>query len=139
MTISWDWIADNLDEIGAATLEHLQLTLIAVGVGFAISLLLGLAAYRWRRLYGPIAGVAGLLYTIPSLALFAVLVPFTGLTVLTAEIGLVTLHPPDPGPGRRLRARRRPPRRGGGGDGHGLHGAASDWPAWSCRSPCRSS
>lgn len=89
MTISWEWIADNLDEIGAATLEHLQLTLIAVGVGFAISLLLGLAAYRWRGLYGPIAGVAGLLYTIPSLALFAVLVPFTGLTVLTAEIGLV--------------------------------------------------
>jgi osmoprotectant transport system permease protein len=89
VTISWEWIADNLDEIGAATLEHLQLTLIAVGVGFAISLLLGLAAYRWRGLYGPIAGVAGLLYTIPSLALFAVLVPFTGLTVLTAEIGLV--------------------------------------------------
>jgi osmoprotectant transport system permease protein len=89
VTISWEWIADNLDESGAATLEHLQLTLIAVGVGFAISLLLGLAAYRWRGLYGPIAGVAGLLYTIPSLALFAVLVPFTGLTVLTAEIGLV--------------------------------------------------
>jgi osmoprotectant transport system permease protein len=89
VTISWEWIVDNLDEIGAATLEHLQLTLIAVGVGFAISLLLGLAAYRWRGLYGPIAGVAGLLYTIPSLALFAVLVPFTGLTVLTAEIGLV--------------------------------------------------
>ena len=47
------------------------------------------AIYRWRRLYGPVAGVAGLLYTIPSLALFAVLVPFTGLSVLTAEIGLV--------------------------------------------------
>jgi osmoprotectant transport system permease protein len=90
MTISWEWIAGNLDEIAAATLDHLQLTLIAVGVGFTISLVLGLAAYRWRGLYGPIAGVAGLLYTIPSLALFAVLVPFTGLTVLTAEIGLVT-------------------------------------------------
>jgi len=89
VTISWEWIAGNLDEIAAATLDHLQLTLIAVGVGFAISLVLGLAAYRWRGLYGPIAGVAGLLYTIPSLALFAVLVPFTGLTVLTAEIGLV--------------------------------------------------
>ena len=90
MTIRWDWIAGNLDEIAAATLDHLQLTLIAVGVGFAFSLVLGLAAYRWRRLYGPIAGTAGLLYTIPSLALFAVLVPFTGLTVLTAEIGLVS-------------------------------------------------
>jgi osmoprotectant transport system permease protein len=90
MTIQWDWIAGNLDEIAAATLDHLWLTIIAVGVGFALSLALGLAAYRWRRLYGPIAGAAGLLYTIPSLALFAVLVPFTGLSVLTAEIGLVS-------------------------------------------------
>lgn len=90
MRIQWDWIAGNLGEIAAATLDHLGLTLMAVGVGFALSLALGLAAYRWRPLYGPIAGVAGLLYTIPSLALFAVLVPFTGLSVLTAEIGLVS-------------------------------------------------
>lgn len=90
MTVDWDWIAGNLDQIGEATLAHLQLTLIAVGVGFAISLVLGLLAWRRRGLYGPIAGIAGLLYTIPSLALFAVLVPFTGLTVLTAEIGLVS-------------------------------------------------
>jgi osmoprotectant transport system permease protein len=90
VNIRWDWIAGNLDEIWAATLEHLQLTLIAVGVGFALSLALALAINRWRRLYGPVAGIAGLLYTIPSLALFAVLVPFTGLSVLTAEIGLVS-------------------------------------------------
>jgi osmoprotectant transport system permease protein len=90
MTIRWDWITGNLDEIAAATLDHLVLTLIAVGVGFALSMALGLVAYRWRPLYGPIAGVAGLLYTIPSLALFMVLVPFTGLSVLTAEIGLVS-------------------------------------------------
>lgn len=90
MRIQWDWIAGNVDQIAAATLEHLQLTIIAVGVGFAISLVLALVVYRWRRLYGPVAGIAGLLYTIPSLALFAVLVPFTGLSVLTAEIGLVS-------------------------------------------------
>jgi osmoprotectant transport system permease protein len=90
MKIQWEWIAGNLDEIARATLDHLWLTLIAVGVGFALSLALGLAAYRWRPLYGPVAGVAGLLYTIPSLALFAVLVPFTGLSFLTAEIGLVS-------------------------------------------------
>lgn len=90
MSISWEWIAGNLDQIAQATLEHLLLTVIAVGAGFAMSLVLGLASYRWRRVYGPVAGVAGLLYTIPSLALFAVLVPFTGLTVLTAEIGLVS-------------------------------------------------
>jgi osmoprotectant transport system permease protein len=90
VNIRWDWIGGNLDEIWAATMEHLQLTLIAVGVGFALSLVLALAIHRWRRLYGPVAGVAGLLYTIPSLALFAVLVPFTGLSLLTAEIGLVS-------------------------------------------------
>lgn len=90
MTIRWEWIAGNLDEIAAATLEHLQLTLIAVVVGFALSLLLAIGIHRWRRLYGPVTGIAGLLYTIPSLALFAVLVPFTGLSVLTAEIGLVS-------------------------------------------------
>jgi osmoprotectant transport system permease protein len=88
--IRWDWIGANLGEIADATLRHLELTLIAVVVGFALSLALGLAAYRWRRLYGPFTGAAGILYTIPSLALFAILVPFTGLSVLTAEIGLVS-------------------------------------------------
>ena len=90
MTIRWDWIAGNLDVVAAATLEHLQLTLIAVTVGFALSFALALAIHRRRSLYGPVAGIAGLLYTIPSLALFAVLVPFTGLSLLTAEIGLVS-------------------------------------------------
>jgi osmoprotectant transport system permease protein len=89
VNVRWDWISGNLDEIAAATLQHLWLTLIAVSVGFAMSLVLALVSYRWRRLYGPLTGVAGVLYTIPSLALFAVLVPFTGLSLLTAEIGLV--------------------------------------------------
>ena len=46
--------------------------------------------WRWRALRNPVLSVAGILYTIPSLALFALLVPFTGLTVVTAEIGLVS-------------------------------------------------
>jgi osmoprotectant transport system permease protein len=74
----------------AALMDHVVLTGIAVGVGFGISLLLALAIYRRRSLYGPIAGAAGILYTIPSLALFAFLVPFTGLSLVTAEIGLVS-------------------------------------------------
>ncbi len=88
--IRWDWIGGNLDQIASATWDHLVLTVIAVVIGFAISLGLGLAAHRRRVLYGPVAGVAGLLYTIPSLALFAILVPFTGLSILTAEVGLVS-------------------------------------------------
>jgi osmoprotectant transport system permease protein len=87
--IDWNWIARNLDEIGSALAEHLELTLIAVGIGFLLSFAATLVIYRFRRLYGPIAGITGIIYTIPSLALFAFLVPFTGLSLLTAEIGLI--------------------------------------------------
>ena len=87
--IDWAWIARNPDQIGSALAEHLELTLIAVGVGFLLSFAATLVIYRFRRLYGPIAGITGIIYTIPSLALFAFLVPFTGLSLLTAEIGLI--------------------------------------------------
>jgi osmoprotectant transport system permease protein len=88
--IWWDWVGRHTAQIQAATLEHLRLTLIAVGVGFAISLVLSAIALRVRWTYTPIAGVAGLLYTIPSLALFALLLPITGFNTLTAEIGLTS-------------------------------------------------
>lgn len=88
--MNWSWIASNVGQIMDATIDHIVLTVIAVGVGFAISLVLAILIHRDRRFYGPISGITGLLYTIPSLALFAVLVPFTGLSVLTAEIGLVS-------------------------------------------------
>ncbi|CAN5241888.1 ABC transporter permease [soil metagenome] len=87
--VRWDWVASHLDEIGLRIGEHLLLTVIAVSVGFALAFLLALASLRWPRFYGPSTWVAGILYTIPSLALFALLIPFTGLTLLTAEIGLV--------------------------------------------------
>jgi osmoprotectant transport system permease protein len=87
--IWWEWVWDHTDDIWAATVEHLQLTAIALGVGFVLSIVLSAVALRWRRTYGPIAGFSGILYAIPSLALFAILFPITGLTVLTAEIGLV--------------------------------------------------
>jgi osmoprotectant transport system permease protein len=85
----WSWVVDHLDDIQAATIEHLQLTFLAVAIGFAISFPLAVFAHRHRAVYGPITWVTGILYTIPSLALFAFLVPFTGLSTLTAEIGLV--------------------------------------------------
>lgn len=87
--IWWDWVESHTGEIRAATYEHLRLTLMAVGLGFAISLVLALIALRWRVARAVITGLAGLLYTIPSLALFGVLVTITGFTTLTAEIGLV--------------------------------------------------
>ncbi len=88
--IVWDWIGRNLENIWDRTVEHIVLTVIAVGIGVVISVALSLIALRWRRSYPPITWVASLLYTIPSLALFTFLVPFTGLSVLTAEIGLVS-------------------------------------------------
>lgn len=87
--IDWGWLADHLPALAYRTWQHLLLTAIAVGVGLGISLLLGVAAARHRRLYAPVAIVAGLLFTIPSLALFAALVPIVGLNILTAEIPLV--------------------------------------------------
>ncbi len=88
--IWWDWVGRHTHEIWLATLEHLRLTLLAVVIGLAISLLLAALSLRWRPLYTPLAGFAGLLCTIPSLALFALLLPITGFNTLTAEIGLVS-------------------------------------------------
>ncbi len=86
----WTWIGHNLDEIWARTLEHVELTVLAVVIGFAISLPLGVLAHRHRATYPPIAFVAGVLYTIPSLALFVTLIPLTHLSRTTALIGLVS-------------------------------------------------
>lgn len=88
--VRWDWVSTHATEIGERVAEHLELTVIAVVVGLLIALALSLLALRVPWLYPPITGFTGILYTIPSLALFAFLVPYTGLSVLTAEIGLVS-------------------------------------------------
>jgi osmoprotectant transport system permease protein len=91
--IEWDWIADHLtgpDGVWVRLTAHIRLTVIAVGIGLAISFVLALIVRRWRWTFAPVVWTTGILYTIPSLALFALLVPVTGLSVLTAEIGLVS-------------------------------------------------
>jgi osmoprotectant transport system permease protein len=88
--IRWDWTTRHLDVIGAALGQHIELTVIAVGLGVLIALPLGLLAWRERFLRGSVFSLTGILYTIPSLALFSFLIPFTGLSILTAEIGLVS-------------------------------------------------
>lgn len=87
--IDLPWLAENAGLIVGYLVQHIELTLLAVGVGFAIAIPAGFVAWRVPALRGLLLGIAGVLYTIPSLALFALLVPFTGLTTLTAEIGLV--------------------------------------------------
>src|SRR3954451_3122001 len=89
-TFCWGWVKDHWgDTLGPALWQHLELTLIAVSIGFAIAFPLALLAHRWRRLEQPLGAFSALVYTIPSLALFQLLVPFTGITWTTVEIALV--------------------------------------------------
>ena len=86
----WGWVRAHWgDTLGPALVQHLELTAIAVGIGFAIAFPLALLAHRFRRLEPPIGVFSALLYTIPSLAAFQLLVPFTGITWTTVEIALV--------------------------------------------------
>ena len=87
--IDWQWMVDHLDELAARTVQHLWLTLLAVTIGFVISFVLAIIAVRRRASYGPILGITDILYTIPSLALFAALVSITGITLVTVLIPLV--------------------------------------------------
>jgi osmoprotectant transport system permease protein len=88
--VNWDWVASNTDLLVEATVDHVVLTLVAVSIGFLLSFGLAVLIYRWRPLSGVVTGVTGVLYTIPSLALFAFLVPITGLSFVSAQIGLVS-------------------------------------------------
>jgi osmoprotectant transport system permease protein len=87
--IDWDWVDRNRDEVWQAFTEHVQLTAIAVGIGFVLAMAMALVARRWRWTYGPLAGISGILYSIPSLALFGLLVPSLGLGYVLAEVALV--------------------------------------------------
>jgi osmoprotectant transport system permease protein len=89
-TFCWGWVRDHWhDTLGPALWQHVELTLIAVAIGFAIAFPLALLAHRFRRLEQPFGAFSALVYTIPSLALFQLLVPFTGITWTTVEVALV--------------------------------------------------
>ena len=86
----WDWVGRNTDLIWSSLREHVILTVLAVGIGLVIALPLGIASSRWRRLYAPTLAVTGVLFTIPSLAAFSFLIPYTGLSRTTALIPLTS-------------------------------------------------
>ena len=88
--VDWGWIASHLDSIFLRIVQHLQLTVLPLLLGVIISLVLAVWAVRQPRVYGPITLVTGLLYTIPSLAAFAVLRPILGLSLITAIVPLTT-------------------------------------------------
>jgi osmoprotectant transport system permease protein len=85
-----DWVRDNWsDVLQPALVEHVQLTIIAVAIGLVLSLAAALLTHRFRLLERPFGTFSAVVYTIPSLALFQLLVPVTGLTVTTVEVALV--------------------------------------------------
>ena len=88
MTIDWAWITRHAGEIGAQLGQHGTLAGLSRVFGLAIAFPLALVAVRWPRLYGPSLALTGVLFTVPSLALFILLIPFTGLSMATSLIGL---------------------------------------------------
>ena len=83
------WIVDNYDRYVDPFVQHVFLTLASVAVGFAIAFALALLAHRHRWLIAPIVQVTGIMYTLPSIAVFFLLLPLTGRGNLTAIVALV--------------------------------------------------
>lgn len=84
------WVRDHWGDIlQPALLKHIEMTVIAISIGFVIAFVAALAAQRFGVLEASFGLLAALVYTIPSLALFEILVPITGINLLTIEIALV--------------------------------------------------
>jgi osmoprotectant transport system permease protein len=87
----WDWFSQRWSNTFVPAIwQHIELTAIAVGVGFVIAFALAVLAYRARWLIPPVTFVTSLLYTVPSLAAFEILVPIVGINYWTVEIPLVS-------------------------------------------------
>lgn len=90
-TFCWGWFSHHwADTFEPALIQHIELTVIAVGIGFAISFALAVLAHRVGWVTTPVTLLSSLLYTIPSLALFEILVGYTGINWYTVEIALVS-------------------------------------------------
>jgi len=84
------WVHEHWGDIlQPALIQHIELTLAVVGIGLAIAFLLALAGFRWRFLDPPLGAATDVLYTLPSIALFTILVSITGLEVITIAIPLI--------------------------------------------------
>jgi osmoprotectant transport system permease protein len=84
----FDWAKENIDRYGTPTLQHFELVLISVLLGFAVAFALALMAHRRRWLQPPLLAATGVIYTVPSLAFFFLLLPVTGLGRDTVIIAL---------------------------------------------------
>ena len=88
--VDWSWVGDHTTEIRQRIIEHLTLVGWSLLWGLVLALPLALLAHRYHFLRGPALSVTGILYTIPSIAAFALLLPYTGLSQNTAIIPLTT-------------------------------------------------
>lgn len=87
--IRWEWVVEEWDQISEAIVEHLTLTVLAMALGFAVSAVLAAIALRYRWTMTPITATTSLIYTLPSVALFALLAPvFGNLSRWTAVLPL---------------------------------------------------
>src|SRR4051812_32592023 len=86
--ICGEYVTSRKDMILGDLREHVMLTLVAVTAGFLLSIPLSLFVRRFRRSESTVVGLTSVLYGVPSVALFAILVPITGLSATTVEIGL---------------------------------------------------
>jgi osmoprotectant transport system permease protein len=80
--IDWEWIADNFfEDIVPAIQGHMYLSFVSVAIALAISLPVGILAARYRKIYPPVTFLTGILYAIPSLALFSILISVPGIVI----------------------------------------------------------
>jgi osmoprotectant transport system permease protein len=87
-TVCIGWALDNVDRYVTPTLEHLELVALSVVFGFALAFAMALVSHQRRWLVPTFTGVTGVLYTIPSIAFFLLLLPITGRGTTTAVIAL---------------------------------------------------
>ena len=87
-TVCWGWAFDNADRWVTPTLDHLLLVALSVAFGFVMALAMGILSHRRRWLIPAFTGASGVLYTIPSIALFLLLLPISGRGNVTAVIAL---------------------------------------------------
>ena len=87
-TVCLDWARENADQFVTPTLEHLYLVVASVAIGFLIALGMAVLSHRRRWLVPTFTGASGVIYTIPSIALFLILLPITGRGDVTAIIAL---------------------------------------------------
>jgi osmoprotectant transport system permease protein len=90
--VRWTWISDNVDEIVSRGAQHLWLTVVSVVVAFVIAVPFAIAASRHRWVAAPATWVSSVLYTVPALALIALLIPITGLSLTTVAIPLISYN-----------------------------------------------